>query len=287
MSSRYSIESSLWSLLWRMVSPSPPALHSLLPSFLFSSGTPHSRHSNAILLHIVPLADLSQAIERSKDQEVLSLRNQVKELTEHRDKLERLGADAVVGVQPIEVLHQPPDFRDLSIVPTSQELLGDRDSHLRKNEVHKPWLSGALYLDTHFRLAREDFVAVSTCIGMQSFTNVYCPPTGPPKWYQEPDSQPGNETAKRGRVHLQKRPRLVSQLVPKRRTPAIHMAAFLHCYPQPHSREMGLIEAIHERISVVPIPCQAQAAIQRMYLCDSDRKRFHTAGKGTDRCALR
>jgi len=90
---------------------------------------------------------------------------QAKELEERRDRSEKFGAappaQTPAQAQPEIDERDLPDFRDMSIVPLPHELLGERDPYLRKNEVHKPWTSGAIYLDTHFRLSREDFVDVS------------------------------------------------------------------------------------------------------------------------------
>ncbi|KAJ7332315.1 hypothetical protein JRQ81_014495 [Phrynocephalus forsythii] len=50
------------------------------------------------------------------------------------------------------------DYRTLSLFPTYEELHGGEKPLLRPNLVAQPYESPALYLETHFRLLREDFV---------------------------------------------------------------------------------------------------------------------------------
>ncbi|XP_053098833.1 LOW QUALITY PROTEIN: NFX1-type zinc finger-containing protein 1-like [Hemicordylus capensis] len=50
------------------------------------------------------------------------------------------------------------EYRTLSIFPTYKEVHGDEKLLLRPNIVSQPYESPAAYLDTHFRLLREDFV---------------------------------------------------------------------------------------------------------------------------------
>ncbi|XP_031682929.1 NFX1-type zinc finger-containing protein 1-like isoform X2 [Oncorhynchus kisutch] len=50
------------------------------------------------------------------------------------------------------------DFRTLPIYPTPKEFHQDQRSYLRPNLISQRYASGLLYLDTHFRLMREDFV---------------------------------------------------------------------------------------------------------------------------------
>lgn len=51
---------------------------------------------------------------------------------------------------------EPPEsFRDLSILPTPEELIGDRP-YLRPNLVKGAYTDKEHYLDVQFRLLRED-----------------------------------------------------------------------------------------------------------------------------------
>uniref|UniRef100_A0A6J0UWU2 NFX1-type zinc finger-containing protein 1 n=1 Tax=Pogona vitticeps TaxID=103695 RepID=A0A6J0UWU2_9SAUR len=50
------------------------------------------------------------------------------------------------------------DYRTLSIFPTYEEVHQEKKPLLRPNLVAQPYESPAVYLDTHFRLLREDFV---------------------------------------------------------------------------------------------------------------------------------
>ncbi|CAG0921345.1 unnamed protein product [Notodromas monacha] len=51
-----------------------------------------------------------------------------------------------------------PDFRKLTIVPRASDLLEDCDYPVPVNKVTEPYSSCDEYLDTHFRLTRENFV---------------------------------------------------------------------------------------------------------------------------------
>lgn len=55
-------------------------------------------------------------------------------------------------------IQAPNNFRDLSIVPTKDDFMHDR-TFLRHNIVKGSYKDGEHYLDTQFRLLREDFVA--------------------------------------------------------------------------------------------------------------------------------
>lgn len=57
-------------------------------------------------------------------------------------------------------LQQPPeDFRVLSVIPTTRELLSEEQPFLRPNKTTGVYDDGTHYLDVQFRLLREDFVA--------------------------------------------------------------------------------------------------------------------------------
>ncbi|XP_078086557.1 NFX1-type zinc finger-containing protein 1-like [Mustelus asterias] len=53
---------------------------------------------------------------------------------------------------------QPKDFRNLSIFPSSQDMIGLANPMVFPNKITGPYESNFAYIDTHFRLLREDFV---------------------------------------------------------------------------------------------------------------------------------
>ncbi|NXR16107.1 ZNFX1 protein, partial [Semnornis frantzii] len=86
--------------------------------------------------------------------------NKVQVLVQHLQEKKRegtLGADDHPLVQP-----QPDgpeeDYRAMSIYPTYDEVLHGKMPFLRPNIVSGRYESTRIYLDTHFRLLREDFV---------------------------------------------------------------------------------------------------------------------------------
>jgi len=112
----------------------------------------------------LPLTDLEKCLMSFRGEEYQQLLAKVRELQEIQDLIERGGVhpmreNTAAGTAAVDNEADLPNFRAISIVPRSDDLLGPRDPHLRKNEVRSPWPSGGLYLDTHFRLSREDFVA--------------------------------------------------------------------------------------------------------------------------------
>lgn len=50
------------------------------------------------------------------------------------------------------------DFRSIPLYPTPEEFHQDRRPYLRTNNTSQRYTNTHLYLDTHFRLLREDFV---------------------------------------------------------------------------------------------------------------------------------
>jgi len=55
--------------------------------------------------------------------------------------------------------HPPNDFRDIPVIPTPEELLSQDPVFLRAILSQGKYPSAHDYLDVHFRLLREDFVA--------------------------------------------------------------------------------------------------------------------------------
>ncbi|XP_037052517.1 NFX1-type zinc finger-containing protein 1-like isoform X2 [Bradysia coprophila] len=52
------------------------------------------------------------------------------------------------------------DFRNMSIIPSKEEILSDEEPFLRPNLIDGKYPSALTYLDVQFRLLREDFLAV-------------------------------------------------------------------------------------------------------------------------------
>lgn len=88
--------------------------------------------------------------------------DRIQGLVEHLQERAREGtlrSDNYSFITPQE--DAPPgeaDFRTLPIYPTPKEFHQDQRSYLRPNLISQRYASGLLYLDTHFRLMREDFV---------------------------------------------------------------------------------------------------------------------------------
>lgn len=85
--------------------------------------------------------------------------NQVQMLMQHLQEKRREGtlrADNCTFVQPQD--GQAESYRFMSIYPTYEEIHGTEKPFLRPNFVSGKYESTSIYLDTHFRLLREDFV---------------------------------------------------------------------------------------------------------------------------------
>ncbi|XP_057892164.1 NFX1-type zinc finger-containing protein 1 isoform X1 [Melospiza georgiana] len=85
--------------------------------------------------------------------------NQVQMLMQHLQEKRREGtlrADNCTFMQPQD--GQAGSYRFMSICPTYDEIHGNEKPFLRPNFVSGKYESTSIYLDTHFRLLREDFV---------------------------------------------------------------------------------------------------------------------------------
>lgn len=58
-----------------------------------------------------------------------------------------------------EEMLPPNNFREMSVYPTSEEIINPDRSFVRKNKIDRPYNNVEEYLDIQFRLLREDFVA--------------------------------------------------------------------------------------------------------------------------------
>ncbi|NWU03076.1 ZNFX1 protein, partial [Urocynchramus pylzowi] len=85
--------------------------------------------------------------------------NEVQMLMQHLQEKRREGtlrADKCTFMQPQD--GQEGSYRFMSIYPTYDEIHGNEKPFLRPNFVFGKYESTGIYLDTHFRLLREDFV---------------------------------------------------------------------------------------------------------------------------------
>lgn len=61
-------------------------------------------------------------------------------------------------LKSFDKLKPPDDFRDISIIPSVEELLSPEPSFLRPNKQSGSYSDAEHYLDVQFRLLREDFM---------------------------------------------------------------------------------------------------------------------------------
>ncbi|XP_067852580.1 NFX1-type zinc finger-containing protein 1-like [Heptranchias perlo] len=85
---------------------------------------------------------------------------------------------------------QPADFRALSIFPRSEDMLGLVNPTVRPNKIRGPYQSNLAYLDTHFRLLREDFVkplreGLTACLAPRSHFVPACGQAGELQIYRK------------------------------------------------------------------------------------------------------
>lgn len=104
-------------------------------------------------------------------QNIESMHRDVKFTDEIKDKFQKLQEKLDLSIKEIEKkklevrkcvdtveLEPPDDFRELSVYPTSIEVLSKERSFMRENRIDRQYKSVDEYLDVQFRLLREDFV---------------------------------------------------------------------------------------------------------------------------------
>ncbi|ESO98816.1 hypothetical protein LOTGIDRAFT_114056 [Lottia gigantea] len=89
------------------------------------------------------LMEIYQEIHDLKDKRLINIKNRGLS-DEHRDSPEELAP--------------PDDFRDISVLPTMEDIDPSTKPFLRKNKVKGGYASSSDYLDVQFRLLREDFI---------------------------------------------------------------------------------------------------------------------------------
>ncbi|PAA76165.1 hypothetical protein BOX15_Mlig008686g1 [Macrostomum lignano] len=93
------------------------------------------------------------------DEKLDDLSDKLEEMTAKQLSMQ-LPPDALEAAARAERFQQPPqDFRELTIIPTREDLAADfKNVFLQANRVKGSYPSAEVYLDTQFRLMREDLV---------------------------------------------------------------------------------------------------------------------------------
>lgn len=86
------------------------------------------------------------------------LQKKIEEISKliHVEKLK--DKTAVDPVDMLQLMEPPENFREVSIIPTLEELITDTHAFLRPNLVDGCYRSSEHYLDVQFRLLREDLI---------------------------------------------------------------------------------------------------------------------------------
>ncbi|KAL3693592.1 hypothetical protein R1sor_007243 [Riccia sorocarpa] len=108
----------------------------------------------ANIWRLLPLEDMHHAVEQLDDTDAK------KELVAMVNRLtERRNLPAAFSKQEAEAEYLGAEFRNISIIPDKEDLLQPHVSaHLPVNLVGKPYKSVTCFLETHFRLLREDCI---------------------------------------------------------------------------------------------------------------------------------
>ncbi|XP_064247770.1 NFX1-type zinc finger-containing protein 1 [Passer domesticus] len=132
----------------------------LLLQHLISTFPASSVQKVSILLTVLPASiDALRTFGVDIMEETEKNLNQVQMLMQHLQEKRREGtlrADKCTFMQPQD--GQAKNYRFMSIYPTYDEIHGNEKPFLRPNFVFGKYESTSIYLDTHFRLLREDFV---------------------------------------------------------------------------------------------------------------------------------
>nr|XP_034979822.1 NFX1-type zinc finger-containing protein 1 [Zootoca vivipara] len=115
----------------------------------------------AMLMSVLPgsvngLRALGVDFPEELDRSLEKLQGFVQHLQERRRE-GTLRVDSCTLLQPTAP-GEEGEYRTMSIYPTYEEVNGSQKPFLRPNLISQPYESPAIYLDTHFRLLREDFV---------------------------------------------------------------------------------------------------------------------------------
>lgn len=125
---------------------------------------------------VTKLISTAQLTINNLERESLKIADEVKQqLSQLNEKLQECVKE-FEGKLPTQI-EPPNDFRQISIYPTSEEILHCTESFLRANKVAGSYNDVNEYLDIQFRLLREDFVkplkeGISEYIMQQNGANV-------------------------------------------------------------------------------------------------------------------
>ncbi|XP_041334664.1 NFX1-type zinc finger-containing protein 1 isoform X2 [Pyrgilauda ruficollis] len=132
----------------------------LLLQHLISTFPASSVQKVSILLTVLPASiDALRTFGVDITEEIEKNLSQVQMLMQHLQEKRREGtlrADKCTFMQPQD--GEAESYRFMSIYPTYDEIHGNEKPFLRPNFVFGKYESTSIYLDTHFRLLREDFV---------------------------------------------------------------------------------------------------------------------------------
>lgn len=132
-----------------------------LMHYLVSVFPASSVHETSMLISILPASlNALRASGVNIEEETERSLEKVQAIIEHLQEKRREGTlkvDTYTLVQP-DAEGQVESYRTLPIYPTYNEVHLDERPFLRPNIISGKYESTAIYLDTHFRLLREDFV---------------------------------------------------------------------------------------------------------------------------------
>ncbi|XP_068568539.1 NFX1-type zinc finger-containing protein 1 [Cebidichthys violaceus] len=133
-------------------------LSQVLSTFPASSAQAGSLILTMLKDSIAKLRALGVDIQPQTEESVENIEALIKHLQERsRERTLRSDKDTY-ALLPTAGEEMQPDFRTIPIYPTPEELQQEQRPFLRANLTSQRYTNTHLYLDTHFRLLREDFV---------------------------------------------------------------------------------------------------------------------------------
>ncbi|GCB78250.1 hypothetical protein scyTo_0019381 [Scyliorhinus torazame] len=119
---------------------------------------------DVLTVRLQRLHDLSSCLSWPMKKQLLDLERAVNEAFPGRQRMPTWG---------MFTPEHPKDFHDLSVFPSSEDMAGPVNPTVLPNKVAGPYESNFVYLDTHFRLLREDFVkplreGITACLAPRS-----------------------------------------------------------------------------------------------------------------------
>lgn len=133
-------------------------LSGVLSMFPFSS----VRSISMILALLKPVVNQLRAsgidIRHNIDEDLEKIQGMVEHLQEKARDGTLRSDNYTVLIGNDDTPEEEDDFRNMTIYPTPEEFRQDQKPFLRANIMSQSYPSARIYLDTHFRLLREDFV---------------------------------------------------------------------------------------------------------------------------------